>query len=175
MTAPLVVVAGPSGCGKSTVGAALAGALRVPFVDADSLHSPAAVAAMAAGTPLDDVDRRPWLVAVGETLHEAGTQGHGLVMACSALKRAYRTTISAREPHTVYVMLDADRELLEARMVQRSGHFMPVVLAESQLSILEPLAADEPGLRVDASQPVADLVSTTLDWLRVRSTHFATP
>lgn len=166
MSAPLVVVAGPAGCGKSTVGTALAAAIGVPFIDADTLHSPAAVAAMTAGTPLDDAGRRPWLLAVGQALRDADAAGRGLVMACSALKRAYRATISAHAPRAVYVMLDGDRALLERRMADRPGHFMPAALAGSQLAILEPLAADEPGVRVDAALPVADLVSAALGRLR---------
>ena len=85
---PLLVVMGVSGSGKSTVGAALAQRLRVPFADADDFHPPANIAKMSAGEALDDVDRGPWLDAIGAWLDEHRERGG--VISCSALKRAYR-------------------------------------------------------------------------------------
>lgn len=150
---PLVVVMGVSGSGKSTVGSALADELEVPFVDADDLHPAASVAKMAAGHPLTDDDRWPWLARVASTLSEA--EGSGMVIACSALKRVYREAILAAEPATRFVFLSGSRELLAERMSHRPGHFMPASLLDSQLATLEPLAADEPGVTVSLDSGAA--------------------
>ena len=149
---PLVVVMGVSGSGKTTVGTLLADMLRVPFADADDLHSAANVAKMAQGIPLTDVDRWPWLRRVGEVLTAADNAGTGLVIACSALRRRYREAILAVEPRTQFVLLYGTRELLESRMSHRTGHFMPSSLLDSQLDTLERLAADEPGVTVSIDQ-----------------------
>jgi carbohydrate kinase (thermoresistant glucokinase family) len=152
-----IVVMGPSGCGKSTVGAALAEALGVPFVDGDDLHPLTNVEKMAAGIPLDDDDRMPWLRVVGEALRDAD----GIVVACSALRRRYRDAIRAEAPDAFFAELVVDRSTLAGRVQERVDHFMPASLLDSQLAALEPLAADERGVRVDASlgltQEVADI------------------
>ena len=139
---------GVSGAGKSTVGIALAGLLGVEFVDADSLHPESNVAKMAAGTPLTDVDRWPWLDLVGRAL--AGASDTGLVVACSALRRSYRDAIRATAPATEFVHLVVPRGVLGDRVANRPGHFMPVSLLDSQLETLEPLEADEAGVLVDS-------------------------
>ncbi|WP_337003902.1 MULTISPECIES: gluconokinase [unclassified Microbacterium] len=142
-----IVVMGPSGCGKSTVGGALAEALGARFVDGDDLHPAANVEKMSAGIPLDDEDRAPWLRTVGETL-----QGEErIVLACSALRRAYRDAIRAEAPEAFFAELVVDRDLLAERLSSRPGHFMPVSLLDSQLQTLEPLGDDETGVRVQAS------------------------
>jgi carbohydrate kinase (thermoresistant glucokinase family) len=146
---PLRVVMGVSGSGKTTVGIALAAALGVPFLDADDLHPASNVAKMAAGIALTDDDRMPWLALVGAELAAAP---EGLVIACSALKRVYRQAILAAAPSTRFVFLDGSRELLESRVQHRHGHFMPASLLDSQLATLEPLAPDEPGVRVSLDE-----------------------
>jgi carbohydrate kinase (thermoresistant glucokinase family) len=161
---PLVCVMGVSAAGKSTVGAALADALGLPFVDADDLHSSAHRAKMAAGTPLSDLDRWPWLDAVGERF--AAHRRTGLVMACSALRRAYRDRIRAVVPGVVFVHLDGSRQLLADRAGARADHFMPAALLDSQFATLEPLAADEPGLVADVSAPAEELVADIAARLR---------
>ena len=144
-SSPLIVVMGVSGSGKSTVGEALAASLGVRFEDADALHPAANVAKMASGIALTDDDRMPWLALVGAELSAAPD---GLVIACSALKRVYREAILAAAPATRFVFLDGSRTLLESRVQHREGHFMPASLLDSQLATLEPLAPDEPGVRV---------------------------
>lgn len=143
-TSPLVVM-GVSGSGKSLIGALLARALGRPFVDGDSLHPAANVAKMSSGRPLDDVDRMPWLDAVAATLVD------GTVVACSALRRAYRDRIRAGVPDAVFIQLNADAGLIAQRMASREGHFMPVSLLASQLAAFEPLQTGEPGVVVDVA------------------------
>jgi len=147
-----IVVMGVSGAGKTTVGMELARLAGLRFEDADGLHPPDNVAKMAAGTPLTDADRAPWLFAVGGIL--AASEG-GLVVACSALKRAYRDAIRAAAPDTVFVQLSVPRAELSDRVANRPGHFMPVSLLDSQLETLEPLEADESGVVVDSEGGVA--------------------
>lgn len=160
--APLIVVMGVSGCGKSTVGALIANRLAIPFVDADSLHPLANIEKMAAGTPLTDDDRRPWLARVGEVLADAGRTGDGVVVACSALRRSYRDAISAVEPRVLFVHLSGTKEVLASRLQGRSGHFMPGSLLDSQLATLEPLQPDERGVVIDIDAPVADIVASAV-------------
>jgi gluconokinase len=135
---------GVSGSGKTAVGTALAARLGASFVDADSLHPTANVQKMAAGIPLTDEDRWPWLRLVGAEL--LAPHDEGIVVACSALKRAYRDAIRAAAPSTEFILLSADPSVLEKRLVQRPGHFMPASLLASQLETLEPLEADEAGM-----------------------------
>ena len=152
---PPVVVMGVSGSGKSTVGAALARALAVPFVDADALHPEANRAKMAAGIPLDDADRAPWLDAVGAVL-AAGP----VVVACSALKRTYRDRLRAAAPELRLVFLDGSPALLASRMAARPGHFMPASLLDSQLAALERPAPDEHAITADIAAPVTEIVAS---------------
>ena len=163
-TPPLIVVMGPSGSGKSTVGAALAAELGVPFADADDLHPAANVAKMAAGNPLDDDDRWPWLKLVGRAL--AAASDTGLVMACSALRRRYRDAIAVEAPAVVFVELHGSRELLAERMGAREGHFMPLALLDSQLAALESLDEDETGVRVDVAPAVEQIVAEVAAFVR---------
>ena len=156
--APLVVVMGVSGSGKTTIGTLVAHRLGVGFIDGDSLHPIANVEKMAAGTPLTDEDRWPWLEEVGHKLHEHGQRHEGLVIACSALKRAYRERIRSRAPGVLFLHLDGTLDVLTGRLEGRTGHFMPVSLLQSQLNTLEPLELEEGGYRLNIDQPVADMV-----------------
>lgn len=162
-----IVVMGVSGSGKSTIGALIADALGVNFIDGDSLHPMENVAKMAAGEPLTDTDRWPWLAQVGQELNGAGAAG--LVVACSALKRSYRTAILADAPSAVFVHLHGSREVLSGRMEGRSDHFMPPALLESQLATLQLLENDEPGFSTDIDRPVTDIVDAVLADLNVQA------
>ncbi len=160
-----VVVMGVSGSGKSTVGVALAQCMRVPFVDADTLHPPANIAKMAAGEPLDDDDRYPWLDKVGEWL--AGHQDGGVV-SCSALKRNYRDRLRAHCPRVEFLHLAGSPALIGGRLAARTDHFMPAGLLRSQFEALEPLAADEPGATVDADHEIDAIIDTFLSGRKPR-------
>ncbi|MEU4344310.1 gluconokinase [Nocardia sp. NPDC023852] len=155
--APVIVVMGVSGSGKSTVGARLADVLGVEYAEGDDFHPAANVAKMAAGTPLDDADRAPWLDAVAAWLAEHTEQGG--VVSCSALKRGYRDQLRAGVFEAFFVHLAAPRTELARRMTGRRGHFMPPSLLDSQLAALEPLAADENGVTIDATRTPEDLVT----------------
>lgn len=155
------VVMGVSGCGKSAVGSRLADALGVPYVEGDELHPPANVAKMAAGSPLDDADRAGWLAALRDRIATARAQGGGLVVSCSALKRAYRDLLRSGDPALRFVHLDGPRAVLAQRM-QRPGHFMPPSLLDSQLATLQPLQADETGMVLDIRQPLPVLLEQIL-------------
>ena len=150
-----IVVMGVTSCGKSTVGAALAERIGAEFLDGDSLHPQSNIDKMAAGTPLNDDDRAPWLAEIGRRFT---TSGAGLVIACSALKRSYRDIIRSGDPSVVFVHLYGTRELLNERMNNRPGHFMPPSLLDSQLATLEHLQSDEDGVVVDIAMPIDDVV-----------------
>jgi carbohydrate kinase (thermoresistant glucokinase family) len=164
MVRPAVVVMGVSGSGKSTIGRALAAALHLPFLEGDTLHSPASVDKMSAGIALTDADRESWLQAIGDRLRAAGEGG--LVVSCSALKRSYRDRLRAARPGLRFVFLHGARELLADRMGSREGHCMPPSMLESQLRTLEPPGDDEMPIRADiaqAPQAIVDEVRHALE------------
>ena len=150
------VVMGVSGCGKSTVGAAFASAVGARFIDGDDLHPPENVAKMASGQPLGDADRWPWLDLVGAALTG------GVVIGCSALKRAYRDRIRAVAGPVRFIHLAGSRDVIAARMAARPGHFMPLELLDSQFAALEPPGPDEDAVTVDIDQPFAAVIAALL-------------
>jgi gluconokinase len=157
------VVMGVSGCGKSDVGQRLATALRVAFIEGDQWHSSANVAKMASGIPLTDDDRAAWLATLREKIAAARVNGEAMVLSCSALKRRYRDLLREGDPNLFFVELDGPRALIEERMRARTGHFMPTSLLDSQLRDLEPLQADESGLRVPITGTLDEVVQAILD------------
>ncbi|MFN3506659.1 MAG: gluconokinase [Allorhizobium sp.] len=166
-TAPqAVIVMGVSGCGKSSVGAALADRLNLPFIEGDVLHPESNVAKMAAGTPLTDEDRWPWLTVIGDRMADALARGEGIIVSCSALKKIYRDHLRAATGGRLsFVYLEGSRELLGRRMGARTGHFMPLGLLESQLATLE-VPTGEPGVvTVSIDQPVEGIVADALEGL----------
>ena len=156
MSLPHAVVMGVAGSGKSTVGKRLAEKLGARFLEADDLHSAGNIDKMSRGVPLDDTDRWPWLEAVAQQLVQARDQS--LVVACSALKRAYRDLLRRADPAVVFIMLHGSRELLSDRIAQRAGHFMPPSMLDSQLDSLEPLRTDERGIILNIAEPPQELI-----------------
>ncbi|HZO18493.1 MAG TPA: gluconokinase [Gemmatimonadaceae bacterium] len=159
----LYVIMGVCGAGKSLIGAKLARALDVEFMEGDALHPPENVRRMAAGIPLTDDDRHGWLLAIAARLRDAKRAGAGVVISCSALKRRYRDLLrSAGDPAVRFVYLAGSRALLAERMANRRGHFMPPSLLDSQLATLEEPSPDEQAWVCDISETpdaiVTDLV-----------------
>jgi gluconokinase len=162
-----IVVMGVSGCGKSSVGADLAARLGLTFIEGDVLHPKANVDKMAAGTPLTDEDRWPWLTIIGETMAEALAQGQGIVVSCSALKTIYRDHLRrATGGRLAFVYLEGSHALLSARMGARTGHFMPPALLESQLATLEDPTGEPGVITVSIDQPVDAIVADAFRALR---------
>lgn len=152
----IIVLMGVSGSGKTTVGQILAGKLGWTFIDADDYHPAANVEKMRRGEPLTDEDRRPWLAALRERIDRACERGEDLVVACSALKHAYRDYLREDEPGCVrFVYLEGSEELIRARLANRRGHFMPPSLLHSQFEALEPPAD---ALRIDVT-PAPEVIA----------------
>lgn len=146
-----VVVMGPSGVGKSAVAGELVARTGWTFAEGDELHSEANRAKMAAGQPLTDDDRWPWLRRIAEWIGEQETAGRDAVVTCSALRHAYRRLLSTGHPSVWFAHLTAPTAEITRRIGGRRGHYMPPALLQSQLDALEPLTADEPGAAVDAT------------------------
>jgi gluconokinase len=144
-----VVVMGTAGSGKSTLAERLATKLGWPFAEGDRYHPAANVAKMAAGSALTDVDREPWLEALAAWIAAREAEGSSSVLACSALKRAYRDVLRRGAPHVRFVHLRGSFEVLAERIGGRSGHFFPHELLASQLATLEPLGSGENGVEID--------------------------
>jgi gluconokinase len=167
----VLVVMGVSGSGKTTVGKLLAERLGWPYAEADEFHSQANVAKMAAGHPLTDEDRKPWLDAIGRWIDERRAAHEPGVVSCSALKRAYRDLLRDGRPEVRVVFLKGSRDVIGRRLVARHGHFMPATMLDSQFEALEEPTPDEhaavvsvdatPGEIVDEVVRVLELGDTT--------------
>jgi gluconokinase len=162
---PPMIVMGVSGSGKSTIGQALATALGLDFVDGDDLHPRANKEKMAAGHPLDDEDRAPWLEIIAQRIGAEYAEGNPIVVACSALKRRYRTQLVSFAPETVFVHLSGQRDIVAERQAHRDHEYMPNSLLDSQFATLEPLEADERAIVVDLAQTPAEMVRFVKDKL----------
>ncbi|WP_307858069.1 gluconokinase [Cellulomonas fulva] len=154
-----VVVMGVSGTGKTSVGRLVADALGRPFVEGDELHPPSNVERMRAGLPLTDADRAPWLVAIRDVLDQHARAGLDVVVACSALRRAYRDVLRQARGGVTFLHLVVPPDELARRMAARTGHFMPPALLASQLATLEPPTPDEGALVVPCG-PTAEATAT---------------
>ena len=160
-----IVVMGVAGAGKTTVATRLAARLACEVADADDFHPQANIAKMAAGIPLQDDDRWPWLEAIAAWIRERARDGRTAVVTCSALKRPYRDILRAASPDVVFVHLSGPPELIAERMRSRHGHFMPPALLASQIATLQPLGPDEPGVTVNVARTpdeLADEIVTAL-------------
>jgi len=147
----ILVLMGVCGCGKSTVGEALAGAIGCRFLDADNFHPRANVDKMASGVPLTDEDRWPWLDSIADELAQVLAKGEHAVLACSALKEAYRQRLK-RAGDVRIVYLKGDQATIAARLASRQHEYMPPTLLPSQFAALEEPAH---ALVVDIRKPVA--------------------
>lgn len=156
--APVVVVMGVSGTGKSTVAGLLADRLGWDRAEGDDLHPPANVAKMAAGIPLDDADRRPWLDRVASWIGAHTAVRRPGVVTCSALRRSYRDVLRSAGGRVVFVHLSGGRDEIAARLTGRTGHFMPASLLDSQLATLEPPGPDEDAVTVPIDLTPAEQV-----------------
>ena len=136
MPAHVIVVMGVSGSGKTTLGRALAGALGIPFLDADDFHPPANIEKMSRSEPLDDADRAPWLARLAAVIREYLERG-GAVVACSALKQAYRETLAAGDSRVIFVYLRGSFDTIDQRLRARAKHFMGPSLLNTQFMALE--------------------------------------
>lgn len=159
-----IIVMGVSGSGKSSVGAGLADALGLPFLEGDSLHPAENVAKMETGTPLQDEDRWPWLAKIGERL--AGAPD-GIVISCSALKKTYRDHMrEAAGGKLLFVFLDGSFEVLHEHMRHRTGHFMPVSMLESQIATLESPIGEPDVYHANVADPIVEIIDASTKWVR---------
>ena len=165
MRAAAIIVMGVSGSGKSTIGALLAEALGWPFADADGFHPAANVAKMASGQPLTDEDRWPWLDAIAKHIAAARAAGQPVVVACSALRRAYRDRLRAGHKDLVFLHLAGEAGLIASRQAARQGHFMPPYLMASQFATLEDPAAEADAVTVSVRASPHEVVAAALGQL----------
>ena len=164
-----VVVMGVTATGKTTIGERLAEELGCEFIEGDSLHPQRNIDKMAAGTPLTDEDRWPWLQAIAELVAVRDFEGVSTVVTCSALRRSYRDVLRDAAP-TFFVHLHAPFDVLQGRMRLRTKHFMPTTLLQSQFDTLEDLGDDESGAVVDVSPAVDEVVEEAVNEVRVHYT-----
>lgn len=165
----VLLLMGVSGCGKSTVAAILASRLGWPFEEGDALHPPANIEKMAAGYPLTDADRWPWLAKVADWIDERHDAGENGIITCSALKRSYRDLINRRGTGLSFVFLAGSKETIAARLAARHGHFMRASLLDSQFADLEEPTADEPAIRMDIGSPAEEIAERIMEHFDVAS------
>ncbi len=170
-TPPLsaLIVMGVAGSGKSTIAEKLAARLGWAYEDGDDFHPAANVAKMSAGQPLTDDDRWPWLQAIANEIEKSRSAGGHVVVACSALKRAYRDVLVHGRNDVGIVYLDGDRELIAQRLMARKGHFMPPGLLDSQFKTLEPPAPDERTIAVSIDASVEAIIDAIVDQMTHRT------
>lgn len=165
-----ILLMGVAGCGKTTVGRTVASKLGWIFHDADQFHPPGNIRKMSAGIPLAESDREPWLAAVAEAMAQCRRSGTPAVFACSALRRRYRDKLLGI-PHAsdvALIYLQGDRPLIASRLQNRTGHFMPATLLDSQFHTLEEPGLDEDPIVIDITSPLPGVVSEITNRLQAR-------
>ena len=160
----ILIVAGVSGSGKTTAGKLVAARLGWEFADADAFHPAANIAKMAAGIPLTDADRAPWLHAIEAWMDERIARGEPAVVTCSALKRAFRGELLSGRPQARMIFLSVSRDEADRRLANRPGHFFPAKLVGTQFDVLEPPQPGEPRVTVvdsahDPEQTAAAIIA----------------
>ena len=160
---------GVAGCGKSSVSAMLAERVNATVIEADDLHGTENIEKMARGEALDDDDRWPWLSRVAKEMQTSTTP---VFTSCSALRRVYRQYLLDNVGSPIgFIHLHTDRDVIAKRMSNRTGHFMPLSLLDSQFQILEPLQSDERGVTVDISQPLDKVVDDAMQYVSANETN----
>jgi gluconokinase len=170
-----LVVMGVSGSGKSTIADKLAERLSWSYVDGDKFHPASNVAKMSAGHPLTDEDRRPWLQAIADEIDRVCGAGQHAVIACSALKRAYRDILVHGRNDVRIVFLNGTQELIASRLALRKGHFMPPGLLASQFRTLEPPGPDENPVTVSIDASVEAIIDDIVGQLRLTRADIGSP
>ena len=164
-----IVVMGVSGSGKSTIGSAVARRLGFEFIEGDQLHSAQNIERMASGHALTDEERLPWLNLVSAAMARSLLDHPGVVAACSALKRSYRDVLRQHVPDAYFVWLDGQIATIHARVLARPDSLLPPSLLASQFADLEPLAADEGGVRVEATLHPDQIIAAVLGAITVEA------
>jgi gluconokinase len=164
----IAVVMGVSGSGKTTIAAGIAHEEGWILLEGDAFHPPANIAKMQAGIPLTDEDRWPWLHAIAAKQDELLAAGQSAVVACSALKRTYRDILIGDRPDTILIYLRGSKQLIDARMQARKGHFMPPALLDSQFATLEAPNPDENPIIVDIDGPPEETIAAAVAKLKER-------
>lgn len=151
----IILLMGVAGAGKTTVGKLLASRLGWDFADADDYHSASNVEKMRNGIPLTDADRAPWLASLRSLIAAWIAAGKSAVLACSALKQAYRDNLTVG-PEVRVVYLKVTPDVLRQRLAARRGHFMTEAMLDSQLAALE---EPKDAAVIDANGPPTAIVS----------------
>jgi gluconokinase len=168
---PVVVVMGVSGSGKTTIGKRLAGKLGVEFAEGDDFHPKPNIDKMSRGEPLTDEDRWPWLAAIARRIDQARAERRGLVVACSALKRAYRDILIGTRRDVLLVYLRGSREVIGERVGSRKHEYMPPSLLPSQFAALEEPGPDERPIAIDVAKPAEVTVDEAVTAIETSATR----
>jgi len=167
VSAPVLLVCmGVSGVGKSTLARALADRWSLDFLEADDFHSAANRERMAAGKPLTDAMREPWIRAVCEALEQRRSRGRSCVLACSALRFAHRQTLRGLDFRVLFIDLQAGRDVIAGRMASRREHFAGPTLLDGQFDDLEPTSGEDDVITVDANAPAEQVLESTVCAIR---------
>ena len=162
----LVIVMGVSGSGKSLVGKWLGNTTGFEFIDGDDLHPPSNIARMKRGEQLDDSARRPWLAVIARRAEIAAANGVSLIVACSALKQSYRDQLRSIAVPVFFIFLNGSQQLIETRLENREGHFMPSKLLTSQFEDLQSPVGETGVISVDIDQSVESVCLEALNGLK---------